>query len=100
MSYYEVISHSYRFGRVLPEFVETHMPEDIGKIVAFLQNQHGMLLDGIYLENYKTSDRIVVLKGAHPMRQLVKKFSAMPGLRFKAQSIVSDATFSSLDGCS
>lgn len=98
MSYYEIISHGYRFGRVLPEHVEARMPEDLGKIVTFLQNEHGMLLEGIYLENYKSPDSVVVVKGKLPMHQLVSKFSGMPGLRFGEQSIVSDTTFSILEG--
>ena len=98
MSYYEIISNEYRFGRVYPHLTQKYMPKDIGKIVQFLTSEFGMTLDGLYLENYKTPDVVVVMKGALPMAAIKERFSNMQGVRFGERVVVSDATFSSLEG--
>jgi hypothetical protein len=98
MSYYEVISQSYRFGRVYDHLIEKHMPEDIKKLVDYLSKEHGLALDGIYLENYKAPDRVVVMKGKLPIEALRAKFPEGNGLRYSETTVISDKTFSSLEG--
>ena len=66
----ETISHSYTFGRVFDDQVDKYMPEDLRPLVDYLIREHGMSLVGIYLQNYKTPDRIVVMSGALPMAAL------------------------------
>jgi hypothetical protein len=98
MSYYEVISNEYRFGRVYPHLIQKYMPKDIGQIVQYLTSELGMVLDGLYLENYKTPDVVVVMKGKLPMAAIKERFDNIQGIRFGEHVVVSDATFSSLEG--
>lgn len=97
MSYYDVISHDYRFGRVYAHLTEKYMPEDLLPLVAYLQATHGMELDGIYLENYKAPDRVVVVRGALPIEELKSRFPEGNGLRYSPVGVTSDVTFSSLE---
>ncbi len=98
MSYYRVISKEYRFGRILDDMVEKYMPEDLRPLVEYLISNHGLAFDGIYLENYKTPDRIVVMRGTLPIAELRARFPEGNGLRYGASTVVSDRTFSSLEG--
>ncbi|MCS4309157.1 hypothetical protein M2404_003520 [Rheinheimera pacifica] len=98
MTYYRVISSNYRFGRVLDEYVNKYMPKDILPLVEYLRSEHGLELDGIYLENYKSPDRIIVMKGMLPIEDLRVKFPEGGGLRYGNGVVVSDASFSSLEG--
>lgn len=74
------------------------MPEDIGKIVTYLIEEHSMQLDGIYLENYKCPDRIVVMKGQLPIDAIKKQFGKIHGLAFSDSKITSGITYSALEG--
>ena len=98
MTYYAVISDSYRFGKVLPGHVSEYMPADISELVAYLMESHGMELDGLYLENYKSPDRVAVMTGPLPIEALETRFAHVPGLRFGRNVVISDNTFSSLEG--
>lgn len=97
MNYYETISHGYRFGRVFDDRVEEYMPDDLRPLVQYLVREHGMELIGIFLENYKAPDRIVVMSGALPMDDL-RRLPESDGLRFTEWRVESDKNFASLEG--
>lgn len=98
MSYCEVMSNEYRFFRVYPHLIQKFMPKYIGRIVKFLASEFGMVIDGLYLENYKTPDVVVVMSGKLPMAAVKERFGNMRGIRFGERVVVSEETFSSLEG--
>lgn len=98
MTYYERISHNYRFGRIYDHLIYEYMPEDIGKIVQYLVSEHGLAVEGIYLENYKSPDLVIVMNGKLPMHDIAVNFRHMKDIRFAEGGIVSDRTYSSLEG--
>jgi hypothetical protein len=59
-----------------------------------------MQLEGLYLENYKAPDTVVVMKGSLPIDLLKIQFGSIEGLRYEGAKVISDKTFSSLEGAS
>lgn len=98
MSYYQEISHGYRFGRVYDHLVNERMPVELRPLVDYLMAERGMRLDGIYLENYKAPDTVVVMDGALPMEDLKARFPESTDLRYTDTAVYCDKSFSTLTG--
>jgi hypothetical protein len=98
MDYYETISNDYRFGRVLDHLIERYMPNDLRPLVEYLAAKHGLKVEGIYLENYKAPDRIVVVDGKLPIEDLKSRFPEGNGICYGDGCVQSDKTFSTLEG--
>lgn len=98
MSHYTVIPNAYRFARINDDQVGKYMPSDLAPLANFLIESCGMQLDGIYLENYKGPDTVVVMRGKLPIDALKGRFDTVEGLRFGVDCVVSDMSFSSLRG--
>jgi hypothetical protein len=74
------------------------MPRDLAPLVDYLARQCGMQLEGLYLENYKAPDTVVVMKGPLPIDLLKSQFGGIEGLRYEGCKVISDLSFSSLEG--
>lgn len=98
MSDYVVISHTYRYARINDDRIDKYMPQDLAPLVDYLTKQCGMQLDGLYLENYKAPDTVVVMKDPIPIDLLKRQFGDIEGLRYEGAKVISDKTFSILEG--
>ena len=96
--FYEDIPHNYRFGRVFDDKIDKHMPTALKPLVDFLVSECGMEIEGIYLENYKAPDTVVVMKGTLPIEILKTRFPEGSGLRYGFSTIGHDETFCTLEG--
>lgn len=98
LSDYVVISHAYRYARISDDRIDKYMPQDLAPLVAYLVKHCGMKLEGLYLENYKAPETVVVMDGLLPIDLLKSQFGDIEGLRYGETAVISDRSFSSLEG--
>jgi hypothetical protein len=98
VSYWEKIEHPRFYGRVQEAEIARQMPEDIAPLAYYLVRKHGMAITGIYLENYKSPERVVVMDRTLPLDELQAAFPPTHGLRYTDWGVISDVTFSQLVG--
>lgn len=98
MSYWNRIDHPRFYGRVQDSEMTRQMPEDLAPLAYYLVRECGMAIEGIYLENYRSPERVVVMDHALPLDELQRAFPAREGIRYTDWGVISDATFSQLVG--
>lgn len=99
MSHYDIISdHEYRYAKIHTDQEQAYLPGDLKPVIDFLLNEHGMTLAGVYLENPKFPEVVVVVNGRLPMDLIKTRFTDSPQLRLSARSVVGEITHACLIG--
>ncbi|QSP95503.1 hypothetical protein LPB19_03540 [Marinobacter salinisoli] len=98
MNEYEHISYNYRFGKVYREFWGQHIKNSIEAILVHLKDEHDIEVEGIYLENYRSPEPIIVVNGNLPIAELKRKFSSDSSLSFTDSKVVSSDPWVTIEG--
>jgi hypothetical protein len=98
MKEYEEISKEFRFGKVKKEFWSKHVQKKVKAIVSYLHEEHGLEIEGIYLENYKSHEPVIVVNGALPTAELIEKFIPSDSLEYKGNKIYSTNPWVTIEG--
>lgn len=98
MSYWDKIDHPRFFARVRESEVASRMPSDLAPLVDYLVREHGTRVSGLYLENPKSPEVVVVMDRALPLDVLRRAFPGADRLRYTDHDVQSDLTWSRLVG--
>jgi hypothetical protein len=98
MNYWDKIEHPRFYGRVRDSELAAHLPEDLAQLANYLVTDHAMTMEGLYLENYRAPERVLVMNGPLPLMALKEAFPAKNGLRYTEWGVISDKSFSQLVG--
>lgn len=98
MKEYEEISKEFRFGRVKKEFWGKHIQKKVKAIVSYLHEEHGLEIEGVYLENYKSHDPVIVMNGLLPIIEIETKFNPSNSLEYKGNKIYSTTPWVTIEG--
>ena len=74
------------------------MPDDLALMVEYLVREHRMAMTGLYLANYKSPERVVVMDRPLPLDALQRAFPPNDRLRYTDFAVLSDVTWSELAG--
>lgn len=98
MTYWDKIAHPRFFARVRASEVATHMPNDLAPLVDYLACEHGARVSGLYLENPKSPEVVIVMDRALPLDVLRREFPGTDRLHYTDYEVLSDLTWSRLVG--
>ncbi len=99
MSHYDIISdREYRYAKIHKDQEQAYIPGDLKQVIDFLLNENGHTLEGVYLENPKFPEIVVVINGRLPIDLIRSRFSDSPQVTLSARSVVGEITPSSLIG--
>jgi len=95
---FERINHSGYYGRVRPHRQSHFVPDTLAPLLDYLHQAHGLNIDAIYLENYKSPVATIVMDGALPMDELILRFPPGEDLKYGAGEFWSLSAFTSVQG--
>ncbi|MFW5440517.1 MAG: hypothetical protein ACKE5M_07505 [Methylophilaceae bacterium] len=98
MKEYEEISKEFRFGKVKKEFWNKHIQKKVKAIIAYMQEERGLEIEGVYLENYKTAEPVIVMNGPLPLEAIESKFSSSNTLEYSNNKIYSTTPWVTIEG--
>ena len=98
MTEYEEISKEYRFGRVKKKYWHKYVQKKVKALTAYLLKEHDLEIEGVYLENYRSPEPILVMNGSLPLNEIEAEFGSSSTFEIKNKRIYSTNPWITIEG--